>query len=128
MKKALLLMLLMVAPMVCSAQLYAMRDSVHNGYDFWLYLPDDYKDMRAERLENPDSTEIKSPLPIVLFLHGRSLSGTNLNTVRRYGTIDAVKRGRKVNALVIAPQVNYNDWWRPKRIMNGRTEVVKCQT
>ena len=118
MKKALLLMLLMVAPMVCSAQLYAMRDSVQNGYDFWLYLPDDYKDMRAERLENPDSTEIKSPLPIVLFLHGRSLSGTNLNTVRRYGTIDAVKRGRKVNALVIAPQVNYGDWWRPERVMN----------
>ena len=125
MRKILLLMLLMAAPMVCSAQLYAMRDSVQNGYNFWLYIPDGYQDMRAERMEHPDSTGFKEPLPIVLFLHGRSLSGTNLNTVRKYGTIDAVKRGRKVNALVIAPQVKHGDWWRPERVMNVVEWVTK---
>lgn len=121
MKKVILLILVVLGTLMStrsSAQLYAMRDSVQNGYNFWLYLPDGYEDMRAKRLEHPDSAEIKSPMPIVLFLHGRSLSGTDLSTVRKYGTIDAVKRGRKVNAVVIAPQVNHGDWWRPERLMN----------
>jgi predicted peptidase len=121
MKKVILLILVVLGTLMStrsSAQLYAMRDSVQNGYNFWLYLPEGYEDMRAERLEHPDSAEIKSPMPIVLFLHGRSLSGTDLSTVRKYGTIDAVKRGRKVNAVVIAPQVNHGDWWRPERLMN----------
>lgn len=125
MKKLLLLIVVCLAPVLCSAQLYAMRDSVQNGYNFWLYLPDGYKDMRAERIANPDSDELKEPLPIVVFLHGRSLSGTNLNTVRKYGTIDAVKRGRKINAVVIAPQVNHGDWWRPERVMNVVEWVAK---
>ena len=125
MRKLLLLTLLMVAPMVCSAQLYAMRDSVQNGYNFWLYLPDGYKDMRTERMAKPNSNDIQEPLPIVLFLHGRSLSGTDLYTVRKYGTVDAIKRGRKVNAVVIAPQVNHGDWWRPERLLNIVDWVAK---
>ena len=92
--------------MVCSAQLYAMRDSVQNGYNFWLYLPDGYQDMRQERMAKPNSDDVKDPMPIVLFLHGRSLSGTDLYTVRKYGTIDAIKRGRKINAVVIAHRLS----------------------
>ena len=125
MKRVLLLTLLLVAPVVCSAQLYAMRDSVQNGYNFWLYLPDDYEDRRQERIANADSCQLEDPLPIVLFLHGRSLSGNDLNTVRKYGTIDAVKRGRKVNAVVIAPQVKHGDWWRPERLLNIVEWVAK---
>ena len=111
-------MTLAIVPHLVSAQIYAMRDSVSNGYDFWLYVPSNYSDNRSERLAAADSVEVAKPLPIVVFLHGRSLSGTNLNKVREYGTIDAVWRGRNIDALVIAPQVNYNDWWRPERVMN----------
>lgn len=121
MKKLILLILVAIGafvPTLSSAQLYAMRDSVQNGYNFWLYLPDGYEDRRAERIADPNNKDAKEPLPIVVFLHGRSLSGTNLNTVRKYGTIDAIKRGRKINAVVIAPQVNHGDWWRPERVMN----------
>lgn len=121
MRKVILLILVVLGTLMStrsSAQLYAMRDSVQNGYNFWLYLPDGYEDTRDERIANPNNKDAKEPLPIVVFLHGRSLSGTNLSTVRKYGTIDAVKRGRKVNAVVIAPQVNHGDWWRPERVMN----------
>ena len=41
-------------------QLYAYRDSVREGYDFLLYLP-------------PGADTVPSPLPTVLFLHGKSL-------------------------------------------------------
>ncbi len=116
MRRVILLCALIITPMLSSAQMYAMRDSVSNGYDFWLYLPDGYKDSRIER--HKGSKEVSEPLPIVVFLHGRSLSGTNIYTVRKYGTLDALWRGRKIDAVVIAPQVNHGDWWRPERVMN----------
>ena len=95
-----------------------MRDSVKNGYDFWLYVPSDYSDNRVKRQEAGDSIEVAKPLPVILFLHGRSLSGSNLNKVREYGVIDALWRGRQIDAMVIAPQVNHGDWWRPESVLN----------
>ena len=111
-------MALAIVPHIASAQVYAMRDSVKNGYDFWLYVPSNYSDNRIQRIAAADSVEVAKPLPVVVFLHGRSLSGTNINKVRKYGNIDAVWRGRQIDAVIIAPQVNYNDWWRPERVMN----------
>ncbi len=54
--------------------------------------------------------------PLVIFLHGRSLCGNNLNKLLRYGTIDALKKGREINAFVIAPQ-NPGTFWKPENIM-----------
>ena len=159
MKNYLFALLLLLLPLSASARLYAIRDSVANGYNFWLYVPKQYKDYRADRAkvqseevtEKADSLvtekvdslvvakadslvtekvdslvvdslaqkrDVPAPLPIVVFLHGRSLSGTDLNIVRKYGTIDAISRGRNINAIVIAPQVTMSDWWRPNRVMN----------
>lgn len=127
MRNFVLALLFLLCPLVASAQLYAVRNVVPNGYNFWLYVPSDYKDCRTERQsgkgDNQDSitvakSNLSEPLPIVVFLHGRSLSGTDLNKVRKYGTIDALSAGRKINAIVIAPQVTMSDWWRPNRVMN----------
>ena len=94
-------MLLCLLPLFCKAQLMACRGFIKGGYDFWLYLPDDY------------STSEKKPL--VLFLHGKSLSGHNLNLVRNYGCIDAVSRGRKIDAVIVAPQTS--GAWQPAKVM-----------
>lgn len=80
------------------------RNTVPDGYNFWLYTPPGY-----------DSTV--NDKPIVLFLHGASLCGNDLNQVRRYGTINALERGRKVDAVVIAPQ-NPGGSWIPNKLMN----------
>ena len=112
-------LLFMMSPLASSAQeLYAIQNTTANGYDFWLYVPGGYKDYRAERQEATAEKVTPAPLPIVIFLHGRSLSGTDLNRVRKYGTIDALAAGRKINAIVIAPQVTMSDWWRPHRVMS----------
>ena len=130
MKNYIFVVLLLLMPLSASARLMAIRDSVANGYNFWLYVPKQYKDYRADRAKEfaasaekvdslaVDSAKVPAGLPIIVFLHGRSLSGTNLNTARKYGTIDAISRGRKINAIVITPQVTKTDWWRPKRVMN----------
>lgn len=77
---------------------------VKDAYNFWLYTP-----------ELPgEETEAK---PVVIFLHGASLCGNNLERVRRYGTIDAIEKGREVDAYVIAPQ-NPGGSWNPKKIIN----------
>ena len=73
----------------------ACRDSVEHGYNFWLYTPEGYT-------EAPDSVKRKTPL--ILFLHGGSLVGKSLDRACKYGTIDAIKRGQRINAIVIQPQ------------------------
>lgn len=102
MKKILLLSLVILAPLFSKAQLIACRDSIKNGYDFWLYIPEDY-----------DSTTYYQK-PVVMFLHGRSLSGNNLAMVKRYGCIDALLKGREIDAIVVAPQTQSP--WKAEKV------------
>jgi pimeloyl-ACP methyl ester carboxylesterase len=69
-------------------------------------------------LSLPEQAILDSIPPIIIFLHGRSLSGNNLDLVRKYGVIDAVERGRIVSAIVIAPQVNSGSSWDPSKILS----------
>ena len=102
MKRAfILIMMLIVLPLTSSAQLMACRGFVEDSYNFWLYLPETYE--KAEEL------------PVVMFLHDKSLSGDSLEMVLRYGCIDAIIRGRKINAIVVAPQAQ--EAWNPQRVM-----------
>ena len=102
--KRLILAIFCFLPLFSVAQLIACRQMVNDGYDFWLYLPDGYADTMSAKK------------PAVMFLHGKSLSGRNLEKVRKYGPLDALKMGREIDAIVIAPQTN--DGWSPKKVMN----------
>lgn len=75
-------------------------------YKFWLNLPTD--------------SILTSKPPILIFLHGRSLSGTDINKVKRYGVIHEIEKGRNIPAIVVAPQV-VSGSWQPEKIM----EVVE---
>ena len=79
-----------------------VKDSIPGGYDFWVYTPTDY-------YYSLEST------PVIIFLHGRSLCGRNLERVRRYGPLDAIVRGRQIEALVLVPQ-NPGGAWNPDKI------------
>ena len=84
-----------------SQKITAHRGDVKNGYNYWFVEP-----------ENPDGLK-----PLVIFLHGQSLCGNDLNKVKRYGTLDAVEKGRDIDAFVLAPQ-NPGGSWDPEKIMN----------
>ena len=108
--------IMLLLPLVAKAQLMACRNVIPEGYNFWLYLPDDY------------ATSAKKK-PLVMFLHGKSLSGNDLNMVRRYGCIDAVARGRDIDAVIVAPQTN--GAWNPakvKDVYRWVTENYKVDT
>lgn len=106
---ALLLVVLAALPM--QARVRAFRGEVPNSYNFWFYEP-----------EYSDSTDAgashynyRNKLPLLLFLHGQSLCGNDLNRVRRYGSIAAVEMGRVIDCYVVAPQCN-TAGWKPERL------------
>ncbi len=53
--------------------------------------------------------------PLLIFLHGRSLSGSDLNRVKRYGVLYAKNRGLEIpSSLIIAPQTS--NGWDPDKV------------
>lgn len=75
-----------------------------DNYNFWVSVPDTYDEQRGD-------------MPVVLFLHGASLRGNDLNRVLRYGCLDAIEMGRDINAIVIAPQ-NPGGAWNSVKLLN----------
>lgn len=86
-----------------SQKLVAFRGKVENSYNFWLYIPPHI------------DTTVNSNFPLVVFLHGSSLCGNDMEKVRRYGVIDAIEMGMKLDAFVLAPQ-NPGGSWKPDKI------------
>lgn len=78
------------------------RGEIPRGYNF-LFSP------------APEDT-VPTAKPLIVFLHGASLCGTNLERVRRYGPIDAIERGRHIDAHIVAPQ-NPGGGWKPSKVM-----------
>lgn len=84
-------------------QLTAHRGEVQDAYNFWFYTPPAGADSLASRK------------PLIVFLHGKSLCGNNLERVRRYGPINALEMGMDIDAYVLAPQTPSS--WRPGRVL-----------
>ena len=61
-------------------------------YNYLVSYPDGYK-------ENPNKK-----YPLLMFLHGRSIQGNDLEKVKSYGVIYEIIRGLKIDFIVIAPQ------------------------
>jgi len=115
MKRILFFLVLIVAvQQVALAQpgkMAAMKGKVSNGYDFWLYAPQSYYD-------NPDAKQ-----PVIIYLHGAKLCGRGLRSFHKYLTLDAIAKGRDIDAMVIAPQ-NHGGGWKPERLNNVLEWVV----
>ena len=104
MKRTVLILFVIVTALTANAQQFTpYRNTVPDAYNFWVYTPEGYD----------ASYEVK---PIILFLHGASLCGKDLNRVMRYGPLDALKRGLNIDAVVVAPQ-NPGGAWKPSKLM-----------
>ena len=106
MKKILFAIVLSLTALKVSAYdfLRAVKDSIPGGYNFWVYTPVDY-------FYSQEQT------PVIIFQHGASLCGRDLSRVRRYGPLDAIVKGRDIDALTIVPQ-NPGGAWSPKKVMD----------
>lgn len=109
------LVFVVITLMVANAQpgkMAAMTNKVSNGYDFWLYAPQSYFD-------NPDAK-----MPLIIYLHGAKLCGHGLRSFHKYLTLDAIAKGRNIEAMVVSPQ-NHGGGWKPERLNNILEWVVE---
>ncbi len=85
-----------VAFLFLSMQLFAQPKAVLNKttYHFWLSEPKEESDK----------------MPLIVFLHGKSLSGTDINKVKRYGALKGVEKGLQIPAYLVAPQLPSGPW------------------
>ena len=96
-----------------AAKVTSHKGEVAGSYNFLFSYPDSNKP-KSDSL-TPDSIHAHLH-PLVVFLHGSSLCGNNLDRVRRYGPIDAIEKGRRIDAFVLAPQ-NPGGAWRQEKVM-----------
>lgn len=91
---------------------YSQLVTVQNKttYPFWIHTP---------------TTQENQKQPLLLFLHGKSLSGTDLNKVKRYGVLRAMEKGREIPAIVVAPQLASGSW-NPDKVLE-LIEYLKLQ-
>ncbi|MCS4164572.1 prolyl oligopeptidase family serine peptidase [Sphingobacterium paramultivorum] len=61
--------------------------------------------------------------PVFVFLHGRSLSGTNLDRVKRYGVLYAINKGQEVPGIIVAPQSRGG--WDPDKVIEIIDYVIE---
>lgn len=110
---------------VSAQRLTAHRGTVRNAYNYWFYVPSVEPQSDAITVppvvidsvhgEEGDLRVAERQKPLIIFLHGASLCGNSLSMVRRYGTIDALTRGLKLDAYVLAPQ-NPGGPWVPAKV------------
>ena len=81
----------------------AHRSEVAGTYNFWFYDPED------------GNHDPRAHFPLVIFLHGASLCGTNMDKVKRYGPIHAMAKGACISSYIVAPQ-NPGGAWNPQKI------------
>ena len=104
-QKVLLTVLFYVLLATIQAQTIFSEVHKENQYPFLLAIP-------------PDSVDSQGPSPLLVFLHGRSLSGSDLTMVKKYGVLHEMeKKGRFVPGYVIGPQVKKGESWNPDKIL-----------
>ncbi|MBQ0164036.1 MAG: dienelactone hydrolase family protein [Bacteroidales bacterium] len=109
---AMLALLLVVCQGAGAWSIKAHRNaSATGGYNFMLYTPD---------VAGKDTARV----PLIVFLHGASLQGSDLKRVERYGPLDAVHKGLDIPAYVLAPQCRGG--WNAQKVMNT-VQWVKSQ-
>lgn len=87
------------------------ENEVADGYNFILYQPD---------------SATSQPLPLIVTLHSRSASGKNLDDVDKFGTIDALRSGMELNAVVLAPQATGDRWDAAKVMKDVDWALANC--
>ena len=80
-----------------------VTSTVSLGY--LLSLPEGYDEDKSKRW------------PLVLFLHGAGERGADLEKNRAHGPFKELAKGRKIPAIVIAPQCPAGDWWASEKML-----------
>jgi len=84
-------------------------------YNYLTYVPDNYDSLKNELV------------PVIIYLHGRSVSGTDIRRIRTYGLPYFLDKGKKLNYLVIAPQCPWGQNWASENWLDPIMEEVAAK-
>lgn len=112
MRKILFVFAILLASVTCALATGTQTELKRVNYKYLTYLPANYDSTKANLY------------PVIIYLHGRSASGTNLNSVRRYGLPFFLDRGKKLNYIVIAPQCPWGKNWASEDWMDPMLEEL----
>ncbi|MFC2083592.1 prolyl oligopeptidase family serine peptidase [Bacteroidota bacterium] len=82
---------------LCCNDNFGIQDT--NRYDYLLYLPKSYSE---DSLKN---------WPLIIFLHGASLRGNDLEKIKKFGIPNLIEQGKKFPFLIISPQLPTKKRW-----------------
>ena len=99
---------MLIMGLVCamSFSAHAQQSEKKVRYNYLTYLPSDYDSLK------------RKAYPVIIYLHGLSISGNDINKVRRQGLPFFLERGKKLNFLVIAPQCPRGKNWASENWMD----------
>jgi predicted peptidase len=78
--------------------------------DYLIYLPENYSHSNKK-------------FPLIIFLHGSSARGNNLELVRKYGIPSTLEKKRNFPFIVLSPQCPANQYWDIKMLNALLTSV-----
>ncbi|MFO7657899.1 MAG: PHB depolymerase family esterase [Bacteroidales bacterium] len=68
-------------------------------YEYLIYLPDDYQ------------AKPEKDFPLIIYLHGASLRGSDLNLVKKYGIPYLIEKGEQFDFIIVSPQCPLKKSW-----------------
>ncbi|WP_259015923.1 carboxylesterase family protein [Emticicia fluvialis] len=75
-----------------------MPDKPHEKYKYLLYLPKDYNKKTV-------------PYPVIIYLHGSSHRGNDLNKLKGYGIPQLIAQGKEFDFIIASPQCPDGKSW-----------------
>ncbi len=85
-------------------------------YNYFTFLPDNYDSLKNELL------------PVIFYLHGSSVSGTDINRIKRYGLPFFLDRGKQLDFIVVAPQCPWGKNWASENWLDTIYAEVSSQS
>jgi len=99
----------------CKHSTYAQpTDKPKARYNYLLYLPKDY-------------VEKTVPYPVIIYLHGSSHRGNDLNKLKGYGLPYVIDKGKEFNFIVVSPQCPDGKYWSSENWFDSLYDELKSK-
>jgi predicted peptidase len=87
---------------------------IQGSYKYLISLPDGY------------AADTAKQWPLIVFLHGSGERGDNLEALKTHGPTKLISQGKKIPAIVVAPQCPAEEIWNP-HVVKALADDIKTQ-
>ena len=109
--------ILLIIGVICSLSFssYAQELEKKVRYNYLTYLPSDYDSLK------------RKVYPVIIYLHGLSITGNDINRVRRQGLPFFLERGKQLDFIVVAPQCPRGKNWARENWIDTLLDEIEAK-